>query len=312
MKRDNPIEQVTEISVMFYITEEFRSFTDDPICFIRRQISHANHVLSECDIPLKLYIYCIEELEGFKEDPDVSKRLLHFEFAKMNLLNTADMGILMCGTPSTKVKGKSGIRHGNAFMGPPRMYNPFVGPPIAWVYPENSLTFLHEVGHIFGADHDRGTLELQGQSTKSDNSNYGYHIEGSHMCTIMAYRNNNYPKRIPRFSSLDHRYKGLPLGGSKNDNRSQIIQAMVQVSQFGTETGKCGHHNDSCKKKCLSGCCPLYKSEARYKIVEGKHKGTNKIVGDCEDAHEKKWHESNSFAGRLLALLLYNCCLIRI
>ena len=57
-----------------------------------------NQVLSECDVPVRLYIYCIEELRTFHEDLDAYKRGADFEEVKGDLLNTADIGILMCGT----------------------------------------------------------------------------------------------------------------------------------------------------------------------------------------------------------------------
>ena len=140
---------VTEVSVIFYFTSGFRIAFTDPIYHIRRQICYANHVLSECEIPVKLYIYCIEELEGFFENTDGMKRLDNFENAKENLLNTADIGILMCGTSATDFKGY-------ARMGPTIKTGQ---PPIAWVHPELDLIFLHEVSHIFGCEHDRDWFE---------------------------------------------------------------------------------------------------------------------------------------------------------
>ena len=58
----------------------------------------SDQVLSECDIPVKLYIYCIEELRTFHEDLDAFRRSADFQDVKEDLLNTADIGILMCGT----------------------------------------------------------------------------------------------------------------------------------------------------------------------------------------------------------------------
>ena len=58
----------------------------------------SDQVLSDCDIPVKLYIYCIEELRTFHEDLDAYRRSADFQEVKEDLLNTADIGILMCGT----------------------------------------------------------------------------------------------------------------------------------------------------------------------------------------------------------------------
>ena len=95
--------------------------------------------------PVKLYIYCIEELVGFVESNDGLQRGDDFEDAKKNLLNTADIAILMTGTPADNLSGL-------AYVGPPVKYATL---PIAWVYPGDPLTFLHELGHIFGCLHNR-------------------------------------------------------------------------------------------------------------------------------------------------------------
>ena len=150
----------TEISVMIYFTPAFRLAFSDPIHRIKLQVSYANLVFSECEIPIKLYIYCIKEMEGFVEKCNGDQRLDDFNFAKKNLLNTADIGILMTGTPSTKYNGYANI-------GPPigKYLSSILGkyhPPIAWVYPSDDLTFLHEVGHIFGCRHDPDTLKNGG------------------------------------------------------------------------------------------------------------------------------------------------------
>ena len=47
-------------------------------------------------------------------------------------------------------------------------------PPIAWVYPYDDFVFLHELGHLFGCDHDRLN---SGHLLKE--SNCGYLMKGS-------------------------------------------------------------------------------------------------------------------------------------
>ena len=245
---------------MVYFTPAFRSSFSYPIWHIKKQVAYANHVLSECEIPVKLYIYCIEELAGFLEDQDCTKRIADFQDAKKNLLNTADIGILMCGTQTKMAAGLANGSH----------------PPIAWVYPWNDLVFLHEVGHLFGCLHDRESYQnvttnpiVQKHNeyvnthviTNCTVSNFGYLVKGSNMYTIMAYRNKNHDHWIPRFSSKDKMYRGFPLGDSQNDNRGQIIKTRFQVSKFGDESGNCSHHNGSCHTKCLQNCCPMYRLE---------------------------------------------------
>ena len=193
---------VTEILVMFYYTADFRLTFFDPIYHIRRQICYANQVLSDCEIRIKLYIYCIEQL-GFEffEDPegDPFKRLRDYEDAKEDLLNTADIGILMCGTQASGCKGY-------ASKGPTSLVNIPTKYPIAWVYPELDLIFLHEVSHIFGCEHDRNHFEEYNEMKDNTPSNYGYHMKGSNMLTIMARPIDNH-RHIPRFLSKDKTYK---------------------------------------------------------------------------------------------------------
>ena len=55
-------------------------------------------------------------------------------------------------------------------------------------------------------------------------SNYGYHMKGSKMRTIMAKWTKNFIYEIPQFSSKIHSYNGVPLGDSENDNRGQIMK----------------------------------------------------------------------------------------
>ena len=109
-------------------------------------------------------------------------------------------------------------------------------PPLAWVFPTNDLVLTHEIGHIFGCEHNREEFE---NGNLRGGSNYGYLMRGSHMRTIMAYWSYGYNRRVPRFSSRDLRYEGVPLGDSKHDNRNQIIKTRFLISQMGGEYGKC-------------------------------------------------------------------------
>ena len=115
-----------------------------------------------------------------------------------------------------------------------RLHNRF-NPPLAWVFPENDFVFTHEIGHIFGCEHNREVLE---NGNLRDGSNFGYHM-GGYMRTIMAYRGAGYSHRIPRFSSKDNKYLGVALGDSRNDNRNQIIRTRFLISQTGEENGNC-------------------------------------------------------------------------
>ena len=105
-----------EIYVMLYFTPAFRSVVSDPVYHIRRQVAFANRVLSENEIPVELRIYCIEELTGFVESRDAVKRINDFSKARKNLLNTADMAVLMTGNPAAG--GRRIFIQGAANFGP--------------------------------------------------------------------------------------------------------------------------------------------------------------------------------------------------
>ena len=259
---------VAKISVMVYFTPVFKTFASDPVNYIKRQIAFANLVFCNNEIPIKLYIFCIEELEGFVEHPEAGKRLDDFKEAKKNILNGADIGILMTGTPAEN----DGVCHGMAYGGPPSKENP----PLAWVHPEDKLTFLHELGHIFGCQHNREEIEDGGAN---DQSNYGYHMKGSCMSTILAYENETYFCIIPRFSSKDTTYNGVPLGNLQNDNRSQIMRTRFLLSQRRNKMGNCGHHDNTCAEICLQNCCPIVQTNA--------DNDSNVFSEVCQYCHEK-------------------------
>ena len=242
------------VSVMVYFTPEFKNYACDPKYFIKRQMAAANVVMLTNKIPVRFYIFCIEELEGFQEHHDEKERLIQFQRAKTSLasssdcistlLNTADIAILMTGTAA-----KSGVR-GVSRGGPPNTLRP----PLAWVFPQNDFTFVHEIGHIFGCHHNREDHKT-GDGGQEGQSNHGYHMKGSNMCTIMAYPNSTYPKNTMWFSSKDLTYKGVPLGDSQHDNRSQMIKTRFLISQLGDESGSCHH------RKFDEDNCPVFKGK---------------------------------------------------
>ena len=260
---------VAEVSVMVYYTPDFKIFTPDPVHHIKRQIAFANIVYSINDIPLNLSIFCIEELAIGKTN-DWGIMLEYFSHAKKNLLNGASIAILMTGSGTKDRKYAVGAAYDGT-------QNKSL--PLAWVYPNDMLTFIHEVGHIFGCHHNRDN-----NSKKNMNkSHYGYHMKGSKMRTIMAKETKNFLIRIPRFSSKIHSYNGVPLGDSKNDNRGQIMKTRFLLSQMGNETGNCGHHNDTCAKKCLQDCCPMKRGKDVVVFAEECQYCNEKIIKPFEN-----------------------------
>ena len=286
---------VAHVSIMFYFTPDFKNFAPDPISHIKKQLRFANQVMSFNDIPVKFGIFCIEELKEFDESPDANRRMKDFMLSKPNslaLLNSADMGILMCGTAANE-QGDGAV-YGLACQGSQ--------PPVAWVFPKDPLILSHEIGHLFGCHHNR---EME-EGGERDQSHYGYLIKECKMTTIMANTNDACSTEIPFISRKDKEAliyecpqllnvtndkviytennnsirchfmlpesaKGLSenwkhiriqIGDSQNDNWSQMMRFRFVMSRIGDKCGNCGHHSDSCERNCPLNCCE-FKDEAR-------------------------------------------------
>ena len=143
----------------------------------------------------------------------------------------------------------------------------------ACVHHKDDLTFLHEIGHLFGCDHNIEDGKEQG---------YGYQMRRLNLRTIMARRMDHFTERIPFFSSPLQTYNGVALGDSRIDNRRQIMRVRFLISKFGDESGNCDHHSTACAIKCVQNCCPMYKSEGEYEESLGE---------ECEDCKGKIYHQ---------------------
>ena len=94
--------------------------------------------------------------------------------------------------------------------------------------------FTHEVGHIFGAHHNREVVSGSGNGF-----NYGYLLRGSNMLTVMAYFSGNFRQWIPYFSNDDYSVNGVRMGTARDDNRRQLMEARFAVANGGNEAGTC-------------------------------------------------------------------------
>ena len=121
------------------------------------------------------------------------------------------MAILMTGT---KANAKARRSLGRATIGPPSS----ISPPLAWVFPAPTSyhVLAHEIGHIFGCQHNREWANPEEHEVNK--SNYGYLMKESNIATIMAVRVAKV-KRLPFFSSKDFKFGGKPIGDSQHDNR---------------------------------------------------------------------------------------------
>ena len=115
----------------------------------------------------------------------------------------------------------SGNVGGAAYLGP---YAQTRAPPIGWVMLGNELIFTHEVGHIFGCEHNR---EEEGGGSSNDFS-YGYLLRGSNMLTVMAYFRGSYTQWIPYFSNDDYTVSGVRMGTARDDNR-KLCRSLISL-----------------------------------------------------------------------------------
>ena len=217
------------VKIFVYYTPQYRSKVSDPKGSIRNLIDVTNSAFANTQIPLRLSEFCIEELNT-GESSNTEQRLQDTIRAKgslRNLLKGADIAILMTSSGASRqiiclyqyaLKSyshcflQSSNAGGAAYIGPSSQTR---APPVGWVKLGDALIFAHEVGHLFGCRHNR---EVMGGG--SNNAyNYGYLMKGSKMRTIMAYPATGFSRWISAFSSKELKYKGVPLGNSKNDNR---------------------------------------------------------------------------------------------
>jgi hypothetical protein len=119
---------------------------------------------------------------------------------------------------------------GAARIGPWKIYG---NRPIAWAYTlqDNELTFVHELGHLMGAWHNREEMRDKNvyKKIKRDYS-FGFQIRNTNDHTIMSYPTKHYNNWIPHFSIDEVDRKGHWLGNRYNDN-SRTLRETRLVTQ---------------------------------------------------------------------------------
>ena len=162
---------------------------------------------------------------------------------------------------------------GAAWLGPWRVTG---APPFGWVAYHYSLTFCHEIGHLFGALHNR---EVDDRDPHDDFS-HGFLMGGGRR-TIMAYHSPRHWNRIPYFSGPRKDDRGYSLGDRRNDNsrkhtKSRYVastcyegkifsihsQCRFLMAATGDESGSCpsGIPAD-CKNKMHRSNCEFWRGQ---------------------------------------------------
>lgn len=129
---------------------------------------------------------------------------------------------------------------GKSFVGPSKTYS-FAVVDIDCA--SGAYSFAHEVAHLMGARHDRGTA---GKCTNDGLSHYGWRDPQGEFRTIMSYncRTNQCDSnsatscgRVLRFSNSDYKYEASDgtlkdLGNSDNNNAATINNARATIAAF--------------------------------------------------------------------------------
>ena len=228
------------ISVMTYYTPEFKQEFVHPVQELKSYIAAANQAFRNSEMPIELkYFDCsFEEIDFEEEDvKDIGglggkrglgglgcskggARLGAFTKAKgptSFLLKSHDIAMLVTKNQCKDSSGMAWLGTSATWYPKDKKctincepgYRPTI--PVAWAFGGNPLTFIHEVGHIFGAGHERSDIQSQTMTNENTQYRYGYHMvgsavlkedgtEGDGKATIMASSKRPYTNWIPYFS----------------------------------------------------------------------------------------------------------------
>lgn len=158
-KGQNDEETIATVSVMFYYTDLFEGETPDVQGHIENLIETANQAYLNSDIPLELAYHCkLKVPYPEEEEQDSRERLQQWKDSQGNddaqLRQSADMAILLTSTIGRGSDGERPVGGEVDAVAPLRSS----GAPFAagWVEKSREKAFIHEVGHLYGARHDRG------------------------------------------------------------------------------------------------------------------------------------------------------------
>jgi hypothetical protein len=138
------------------------------------------------------------------------------------LLNTADMAILLTASTTNDAIGMANYAD-------IRMWDK--KPPTAWsaAVGKRKLNFVHELGHLMGAMHNRE--ELYDIYKPRGSYNYGFLIRNTPYHTIMSYSDRNREKEftctIPYFSMDVVDSRGIWFGNKDNNNARQLTDTRL-------------------------------------------------------------------------------------
>ena len=106
----------------------------------------------------------------------------------------------------------------------------------SWDCVQSNLSFAHETGHLFGADHEPSQA---GQGIFPFAYAWVDCVNGFR--TVMAYGDECAvrPQRVAQFSSRDHLYQGFPAGDDLHDNARTLNRTAPTVALFRSAAPLC-------------------------------------------------------------------------
>jgi len=248
------------ISVIFYYTDLFEEETPDIKGHIDNIIETTNFAYMNSKMPQQLEFHCMLKVP-YPEIPQQNskERLQQFKDVQRNneedLLQSADLAILL-----TSTNADGGIGGEVDGVDPTRNPGKFAA---AYVSKNYKKAFIHEIGHLFGARHDR----RQDSRRFADAYEHGFFLRDANNRTRDADQSDsqfstfNYTimaagdaqddgdGRILYFSTPIDTGRGRGVFGTdRDDNRRKHIETRFAVANKGDESippSQCGYPKDT-------------------------------------------------------------------
>jgi len=252
------------VTITFHYTPQIKAKHPDMEQFASLLVTKVNNNYKNNEIPITLKLHCVQPVdwsetdEGWQEGAigcmengsactlggsyQLGYIINKFDGDRSKMTLSADIGmVLVSGIgPDDKVEAAGESLHGEL----PLEKGYTIGYVYDWAVDDYTLD--HEIGHMFGADHDRNNA---GENTKHPRA-YGMLIqpplaEGKGFRTIMSKRGTyGHDTRIPYYSSSTRNWTSpagntYQLGNDENDVRETLIKNRFTMSKVGKEDQKC-------------------------------------------------------------------------
>lgn len=240
--------KVATVTITFHYTPEFKAKHWNVEKFARKLVNQINENYQENHLPIRMKLYCVlptkfrESNVGWRRgrpwrnNPNSKPEPLIFFLEGFNYddkkaRNSADIAMILVagkprGVPGAAWTGDFAMDYGHSIG--------YTNDKAA----TKTYTFDHEVGHMFGAQHDRKEVP------ERDQIEYGHgKVINDRYRTIMAYPPNWYNKRVRYYSSKDIKIKDsqgvYDLGDYYHDVRRLLYKNRFRISSIGDESMSC-------------------------------------------------------------------------